>query len=50
MAELPLRVFSSAPDLRALCLLVLYNTSGLYGRLMDKRHQPHLQLGRLIPF
>jgi hypothetical protein len=47
MAELPLRViaFSSARDLRASCLLVLYNTRGLYGCLMDKRHQPLFAAG-----
>jgi hypothetical protein len=47
MAELPLRViaFPSAQDLRASCLLVLYNTSGVYGCLIDKRHQPRFAAG-----
>jgi hypothetical protein len=47
MAELPLVLlpFFSARDLRASCLLVLYNTSGLYRCLMDKRHQPRFAAG-----
>jgi hypothetical protein len=32
-------------DLRASCLLVPYNTSGLYGCLIDKRHQPRFAAG-----